>query len=367
MKILFINSQFERGGAARVASILANGLKRKGHEVVLVTDWSNWRCSYDLDENIPIKEIQTKGYNSTFLSKLRKWLECSKRIRSYIKDERPDVIISIEAMMYLCSWLGNIGLKTPLIAADHTSFNRKIDPIIDYVRYHLYSRADGLSILTEKDKKLLGNKYPQKTVIYNPLSFPILNAQVKRRKNILCAGRIESWEIKGFDIIIEIWGRISHKYPDWTLEIAGTSNNKDELERLLKIIRKNDVINRVKLLGHVENMKALYSESSIFALSSRMEGFPMVLMEAMSQGCACVAFEVNGATNEMMDESSGFIIKDGDYNDFQNKLEVLLSNEDKRLSISNNALKKVEKFSVSNFISEWEDLIDKTVRQGVAK
>ena len=360
MKILFINDQFERGGAGRVAAIQCNGLKQRGYEVVLVTDSLHWKETYHVDESIPRREIVVKTTQPGFVAKLRKWLLCSKEIRKHIKAEKPDVIIAIQSMMFLCAYLGNLGLRVPIIAADHTSFNRKIDPIIDFVRYHLYSRADGLSILTHKDEGLLGNKYPKKTVIYNPLSFPVLDKTTVREKRILCAGRLEDWKIKGFDRMIGIWATICNKYPEWTLDIAG-SGTESSIEYLTSLISSYNIKGRVCLLGQVNNMKDLYSRSCIFALSSRMEGFPMVLMEAMSQGCACVAFSVGGASNEMLDKESGYIVEDGDCDGFSKRIEELISDSETRKSLSIHAIHKASAFTVDGFIDEWINLIHKTV------
>lgn len=182
MKVLLLNSQFERGGAGRVAAILSNELARRGYDLSIVTDWSHWGHTYVLDNNIPILEITTKETKKGNVAKLIKWLKCVCNIRKYIMREKPDIIIATESMMFLCAWLARMFNRVPIIAADHTSFNRKIDPIIDLVRYKLYAKSDGLSILTQKDFNLLGTKYPQKKVIYNPLSFPILNHITKRRK-----------------------------------------------------------------------------------------------------------------------------------------------------------------------------------------
>lgn len=358
MKILFINNQFERGGAARVAAILCNELSRRGHNIHVVTDWLNFKHTYVIDSNIPIHEIKIYGAQRNIFGKLKKWLKCSYDIRMAIKKVKPDIIIATESMMFLCAWLANIGIKTPIFAADHTSFNRKIDLIIDFVRYKLYAKADGLSILTMRDKKILGDKFPRKKVIYNPLPFTILNHEVKRRKNILCAGRLEVWKIKGFDIILKIWADIQHKYPDWTLEIAGSANNQTSYEYMNKLIEELKLANRVKLLGQVDDMQSLYSESSIFALPSRIEGFPMVLMEAMSQGCACVAYSISGASEEMMKSDSGIIVKDGDIESFKTGLEKLLISDDLRSHYSFNSMKDASRFSVEAFIASWESYIN---------
>ena len=363
MKILFINDQFERGGAGRVAAVLCNELHhRKDYEVSLVCDSKHWEPLYHIDVDIPVREIVVKTLKPGFAEKLLKWKRCINDIRRYIKEEKPDIIIATQAMMFLCAYLANRGLHVPIIAADHTSFSRKVNPIIDFIRYHLYSKADGLSILTQKDFRLLGDKYPQKKVIYNPLSFPVLDKQVVRRKNILCAGRLEVWEIKGFDIIVDIWSRIHAKYPDWVLEIAGDGTEASHNYMKQMLVEKG-VQDHVRLLGRVSDMKSLYAESSIFALPSRMEGFPMVLMEAMSQGCACVAFSVGGSSDEMMSEKSGLLMPDGDASSFEAALVRLIENGKERELFSQNAIKEVSRFSVDFFMDEWEKLINETLKK----
>lgn len=357
MKILVVNDQFERGGAGRVAAVLCNGLYDKGYDITIATDFIHWKNTYYIDPRIPILQINSK----TSGNKIKRWLDCSFVIRKYLKKENPDLIIAIQSLMYLVTWVANWGIGIPVIAADHTSFNRKIHPIIDFIRYHLYCRADGLSILTKKDEKLLGSKYPRKRVIYNPLSFPILNKDTIKRSNILCAGRLESWDIKGFDIMLNIWKDIEYKYPSWTLEIAGAGNGNSE-KKIIEMIHNRGLENRVRLLGHVNDMKDLYAKSSIFALSSRMEGFPMVLMEAMSQGCACVAFSVGGASDEMMSEQSGALIDDGNLDAFKYALEQLMSNSHRRNFCSKNAIIEASRFTVDSFVTSWIDYINDIIK-----
>ena len=359
MKILFVNDQYERGGAGRVAAILANQLYEKGYDITLVHDYTNWNVTYFINEKIPKKAIITKSIGTGQLAKISKWYKCIRTIRKYIREDNPDIIIATQAMMFLCCYIANINLNIPIIAADHTSFTRRINPIIDFVRYRLYSKSAGLSILTEKDSKILGEKYPQKQVIYNPISFHLLEKPLIRKKRVLCVGRLEVWEIKGFDIIIKIWSKLADKYPDWTLEIAGTGDEDSKLH-LEKMIKDYNLSSCV-LLGHVDNMKYLYETSEIFALPSRIEGFPMVLMEALSQGCSCVAFEVGGATYEMLDKGAGIVIQDGDEESFKDALEYLMKSPQKRKLYANNAVKCVHKFSVENFVNSWESLIVKTI------
>ena len=358
MKLLLVNDQFERGGAGRVAAIMCNGFYSEGIDITVATDKLHWHDTYKINSNIPIVDIDTKSCGNRFF----KWLKCSKKIRCYVKNYRPDCIIAVQSMMFFVTWLACLGLKVPIIAADHTSFSRKIHPLIDFIRYHLYSRASALSILTKKDERLLGEKFPNKRVIYNPLSFPVLQCKKLRKKTILCVGRFESWHVKGFDIIFDVWEKIHEKYPEWLLEIAGSGDQKFQGE-ILEMISQRNILHRVKLLGHVDNMKDLYSETSIFVLCSRTEGFPMVLMEAMSQGCACIAFSVGGATEEMMSKDSGLLIPDNDILGLSNALEKLISDDLQRLNFSKNAMSEVARFSEESFIDNWLKLLKNTIKK----
>ncbi len=364
MKILFVNDQYERGGAGRVAAILANQLYAKGYDIISVYDYQNWGHTYNVNDKIPRRLIITQSTKVGILDKTLKWWNCIKSIRRYIKEEKPDIIIATQAMMFFCCYIANMNIGIPIIAADHTSFTRRINPLLDFVRYRLYAKANGLSILTKKDFKVLGDKYPNKQVIYNPISFPILATPRIRKKRILCVGRLEVWDIKGFDLIIKIWAELAPKYPEWTLEIAGPGDSKSKAY-LKKMIEDNKLSSCI-LLGQVDDMKNLYSSSEIFALPSRMEGFPMVLMEAMSQGCACIAFEVGGATNEMLDENSGIIVKDGDIEAFKQALITLIKDKTIRELYSINAINSVKKFSVDEFVDSWECLIHKTHNKNIS-
>ena len=363
MKILLINNQFSIGGAARVAAIMCNSFYERGYDLCVMTDYLSYELGYGFNKNISLSPLVTKDYTGKCLHKLRAAIHIIQNIRRTIQSFHPDVIITIQADMYLRTLLAGLFLDCTIIAADHSTITHKYDLITDFTRSYLYRFADGLSILTEKDRKLLGQKFPNKEVIYNPLSFPIKREEHNnRRMNILCAGRLDAWKIKGFDIMLNIWASINDKYPDWDLEIAG-SGNQDSVEFLQHKIEDLGLQNRVKLLGFVEDMKSLFGETSIFALPSRVEGFPMVLMEALSQGCASVSFSIQGATNEMVLPNAGLVIEDGDFDGFKKAICTLLDSASLRQRLSLKARESVERFSVDSFINHWIDFINKTLER----
>lgn len=360
MKILLVVDQFEDGGAARVACTMCNEFKGRGYDIQVVTSTNRESIKYDLEKEIPLLYAPFRPARRDGLSRFLAMFVTAKHIRKHLKSVKPDVVISIQANSYIRAWLANRFLGYPLIVADHTSFARRMDFINTFTRHHLYKYADGISILTKRDEKLLGKKYPQKVVIYNPLTWPLLKEKSTRNKTVLAAGRFEIWRIKGFDLLLTAWGQLSKRFPDWTLQIAGTGT-EDNVATVKALIKSNEVQNSVELLGQVVDMKTLYSQTGVFALSSRVEGMPMVLLEAMSQGCPCVAFDVGGASTEMLENGGGIVVKDGDVEGFQNALSRLMENEDIRESMSDGAVVSAGHFSVDSFMDKWIKLINNSI------
>ena len=362
MKILLINNQFAIGGAARVAATMCDQFLKMNIDLHIITDNLNWPYDYKFRDGAVFHTIDLNPNLKSKKNKIKKAIQCIKNIRRFIKQVSPDVIIAIQADMYIRTLIAKSGINIPLIVADHNSFSTYAhDSITNFIRKHLYGLADGLTILTKKDAKILGSKYLHKKVIYNPLSFPPLqHNNHERQKNILCVGRLDAWQIKGFDTILSIWADLQSNYPEWKLQIAG-SGNESSMQYMEQLIALNNLNGRVDLLGQVTDMQSLYQSSSIFALPSRVEGFPMSLLEAMSQGCACVAFEVNRSSNEMMGDDSGILVADNDTNSLKNALEGLIKSPQIRKNLSNNAISRSKLFSPIRFGKEWIEYINQTI------
>ena len=362
MKLLIVNDQFENGGAGRVTATMCCELSKRGYDIEIITDNINFSISYTLPKYIRIHSVEFISKKTGTLARVLSLFDTAKKIRLLIKNVNPDLILAIQGNGYIRTFIANRGTGIPIIAVDHTSFERKMDIINTFTRHYLYQFADGLSILTKRDEKLLGKKYPHKRVIYNPLTYPLLQDKTTREKTVLCVGRFDIWKIKGFDLIIDIWSDLHAKYPDWKLVFAGTG--KDENVNYIKsLVRERHLDYSTRFLGQVNDMKTLYSHSGIFALPSRIEGFPMVLLEAMSQGCPCVAFNVGGASEEMIEKGAGNVITDGDIESFKHALSELMGDEDKRNACSQKAIKSASRFTVECFGDAWERMIKDTLQQ----
>lgn len=342
MRILVNIDHMESGGAARVTSVLCNGLAARGHEVVLAYDLQR-ETRYPLDERIRRTDNHVPRRGKSHLAGVVRMLERVLRYKQILRDVQPDLTVGVEPEPYLYARLASIGLRVPVVAIDHTSYRRKQHWFTRWIRWRAYGWADRVSILSHADEAILGHRIPKKVAIHNPLPFPICETETKREKIVLCVGRNDAWEVKGLDRMLRLWEGIAPTHPDWQLVIAGVTSNETHPQ--------------VQFLGAVKDMQTLYRRAAIFALPSRIEGFPMSLLEAGSQGCPCIAFALGKVTEEIYENGkSGIIVADEDEQTFAAQLSRLMDDTDLRKSFSRAIREEMRRFSVEQFIDAWEQL-----------
>lgn len=354
MKIVFLNQDISGGGAEKVTSLVSACLLKRGYDVGLMTNTFK-PFAYDFERGIQRHALfqNEKEWHSRF-----SFFYMVKNVRRMLKKETPDVIIGVMPYMILVAVVASVGLKTKVIASDHTTIDRPVNPHIRFIKSFVYRYADAVTLLTQTDYNILGNKLPQKVVIANPLAYPCIEkVENTRKKIILAIGRLDVWRIKGFDILIEAWSKIAYKYPDWTLELAGdgSDSNKQYLENLAV---QYNVEKQLVFLGFIKNIDKVMRESSIFVLSSRIEGFGMVLVEAMSQGCACVGFNCGGRQREIItSEKEGLLINTFSSSLLADNIEKLIINDEMRLHIAENAVIRARAFNLDTITDRWESLL----------
>ena len=191
----------------------------------------------------------------------------------------------------------------------------------------------------------------------NPLAFHAVTSLPPKEPTIIAAGRLEDWHTKGFDILIKAWARICEVHPTWTLKIAGAGTRQQE-EFILNLAKKANIKDRVELLGFQEDLKSLFNKAAIFVLSSRYEGFGLVLIEAMSQGCACIAADYNGRQKEIItNNQNGITIKPDNIEELSGALTKLLINDKFRQEIAEKAIERSHFYDINNIAEKWEQLL----------
>lgn len=356
MTIFILVYNLTNGGAERVASLWARGFAEVGHNVFLVIGDDISPVTYTVPESVKIRSIAS--YKP--LSPLR-YIDRLHKLRKLVVKENPDVILGILGRA-LWAKMVTMDKKIPIINTEHNSFERPasapMSRSVEFDKFQKNKLYDKVTVLTQADKDFIGNRLKNVVVLPNPLAFePIEVSKIEvKKKIILAAGRLNVWHTKGFDNLIKAWGLIQKKYPDWKLRIIGSGKERD-YDYLNNLAKQNGVENALELAGFIDDPVPCYREASVFVLSSRYEGFGMVLIEAMSQGCACVACDYKGRQSEIItNENEGFVCPPDDYIDLAKALDRVLSDDELRHKIQLGAIKRSEFYSVENTTKRWEEI-----------
>lgn len=360
MKLLFFIYNLTGGGAERVLSILANNFVSNGNSVRVVYTSYLKECTYQL--NPAIEEInlfgRSQGDSRLFFFLYRVFIKIVKyiRIRRQVQNYKPDIVISFLTPNNNDVILSLLGNKTPLIVCEHSKFSRYYGFVTNLSRFILYRFATAITVLTEKDYEKYKIKYPQLYYLPNPVQkINYKERSVVRNKIVLAAGRVNQWKIKGFDTLINCWNDLADEYPDWKCQIVG-AYSESSINELKKAVKKRG-FEKVEFLGFRKDIANLMASSEVFCLTSRIEGFPMVLVEAMNARCCCISFDVcNGPSEIIEDNKSGLLVKNQDVEELKDKLRLVINCEELRRRLSSNTINSIEKYSIDRILERWNHL-----------
>lgn len=353
MKILIICRCLGIGGAERVATSWANGLQNLNNSVYVLTDTSIPQ-TYHLANHIEILPLPNNLYKSSGIKQnFFNRYAYIKEVKKIIDEKSIDVIIKImhvNAMELLLARKFS-KRKPPIIMTDHNSYERPSSVPMSltskFQKFWLNRYFDKVTVLTQRDKEITDRHHLHNVeVLYNPVTLrPIENANIKRENIVLAVGRLDSWHVKGFDNLIKAWNIISKKYPEWKLKIVG--NGKESTKKYLKSLSSNP--KQLEIAEFNQNVEEEYRQAQIFVLSSRYEGWGLVLVEAMSQGCACIACDYCGRQSEIIDDhKNGILCKPDDVESLANNIDKLVSDSKLRSNLQHNAPKNIDTFSEEN-------------------
>lgn len=347
MKILICVHNLANGGAERVASLWANGFINKGDEVTIVLAEKDAPIEYDISSKVLIENIWTGG--SPFFRYLKKIV----KLRRIIMRTEADVAIGVMAPWDIWLLLAALGLKTKPVFTIHNAVDLNADK---YTKRHTISIPRFfpiVTVLTNTDYDLIKTKIVNSYVMPNPLAFDAIYVPEKKENIILASGRLDAWYVKGFDTLIKAWGLVSNNHPGWKLQLAGRGDDKS-VEFINNLVEENGIQSSFELLGFRTNILEDYDRASIFAFTSRYDGFGMVLIEAMSRGCACVACDFEGRQAEIVINGiNGLLCEPEDVNSIANALEKLISDQELRKSLQRNATIRASYYSLNNTIERW--------------
>lgn len=383
-KITLVISSLRGGGAERVLSNMAGYWAEKGWDITILTLFhGNEPISYDLHPRVLHHDLLTSTLHKNprpdrqsmeALRNLFKALSPSERkvvvrdmvlivaLRHAIRDTNPDTIISFIDVTNVCVLLATHNLHFPVIVSE------RCDPRQgstgnegwDRLRHRLYPNARHVVVLDGDSLSFFDDDVRQRArVIPNAAMPPRFSrvepeeTQKKTGRTLLAMGRLDHG--KGFDLLLEAFSRIAPRQSSWSLEIWGQGPLRSSLESLASELGLNG---RVRFPGFTRNRDDVMRQADLFVLSSRFEGFPNVLLEAMASGLPVVSFDCpTGPSRIVRNDIDGLLVPPLDVAALSENLERLMENHAERQRLASRAPEVIERFDVDAVMGRWEELV----------
>ena len=376
MRIIYLLKSFAaKGGEERVMADKMNYLVSHGHEIVLVTfEQGKHSLVYPLHPSIIHKDLDTRFFTVTkepfyrkviLLHNLRQ--QFTKRLTNVINQKKTDMLISTIYPLKNIRLLSKIKKTTgvPFLLESHIAFKavvRQSDfkkgtfkyyiaKIYDEWNLRAMRHCNALITLTEGDAQNWRRYSDKVEIIPNPVTYiPEQTEQIKKDPyRIIAVGRLHSQ--KGFDLLIEAFAMIATSIPNWHIDIYG--HGIDE-ELLKTMIRDRQLEGKIVLKGLTDKIFDEYRRSQFFVLSSRYEGFGLVLVEAMSCGIPCVSFRCEYGPEDIINNGvDGLLVTDGDVKELAAMILWMATHDKERHDFGVKAQESVRRYNIEVIMKQW--------------
>lgn len=371
MKIVIVGNNFNMGGIQRVSKVIGEKIA-EAHNVYFYSVY-NTNNYYNIENNFidasfpltvefflrlyskslrTIESVIRKGefsqarYKKAFLNKLI----------HFIENNNIDIVILTSPVLITSIFYLKRNTKAKYIAWLHNNYDTYINKYTKGYNQEFYKglkSADKVVCLTKYDYTKYSLLNDKTTYIYNPLTIDNKRTSELTNKKICFTGRIE-FEHKGIDRLLKV---AKYLPSDWKIELAGTGK-KDQVAKLKKIIKDERLEQKIIFKGPLkEELINHYLESSIYLMTSRWEGMPLVLAEAMSFGLPIVAFEQTGSSEVLDGGNFGVLIENGNIEEMVKQLKKLVNSFDLRKEYQKLSLQRVQDFDMKKIIGKWLSLI----------
>ncbi len=375
MKLLYIYTALTtKGGTDRVLTSKANWLSEHGYDVMIVTDSQMGRDpAFPLSANVRLNDLAIdfgKEYGHNFFVRVFVYIRLmylyKKKLATVIRKERPDIIIStlgrdigfLHKVKGKCKCIGEAHTTKKYIRNFHLLESKNIlfKYLTKYFRWRMdrnIAKLDTLVVLADEHRDNWKINIPV-LVIPNFLSFYPDKQSCCLNKQVIMVGRYN--DAKGYDYLIPAWEIVQKYHSDWILNVYGSGELHDQV---IGWIRERHLEDSIILHEPTDDIMDKYLESSICVLSSRYEGFPLVIMEAMSCGVPCVSFDCPfGPRNIIKNGEDGILVEYLNTRALADNICKLIEDEQFRIHLGIKSKQNIQRFSQDNIMKIWTNLFE---------
>jgi len=370
-RITLVISHLQMGGAERVLVELANHWVSCGWAVTVI-DFSRPGTppAFPLDARVSEVSLDLQGGSRSPISAVVGNIRRITALRGAIRRSKPDIVLSLMNRTNVLTVFSMTATGIPVIVSEHTAPNGTLSWIWGALRELAYRRATFVVMLTTDALAQMSPTIRRRgRVIPNPLPSQFLAMEVGEEGasrdegpdglTIMGLGRLAPE--KGFDVLIEAFARIAASWPNARLVIWGEGEERDRLERLRA---KLDLIERIDLPGATPRPERELRSATVFVLSSRLEGLPMTLLEAMALGRAVIACDCDyGPRDIVRDGVDGVLVPPEDVEALAATIDALLGDSGRRASLGQRAVEVRERFAIGAVSERWDKLFREAAPQ----
>ena len=386
---------YSAGGVERVVSFKASYFAEQlGYDVtIIVTEGRGRDCYFPLSDKVKVINFELgfeELWKASFMKKVYLYLTKQRQYKRLLKTElihiRPDITISmlrreINFLTDIPDGSKKIG-ELHVNRANYRNFEANDSNLIKrlFAKFWMRSlvgklrRLDQLVVLTEKSK-VSWPELSNVTVIPDPITilreketvnsveFAVAGKRGVGVNRVVTIGRYAYQ--KGYDLLLQAWAELSRireleNGEEWTLDIYGQGDQTDYRQLMTELGIDS---NKCHLNGPVEDVVKAYQDSSIFVLSSRFEGFGMVLIEAMACGLPVVSYDCPAGPDEIItDGVDGLLVPSGDVHALAEKLMTLMSDENLRKRLGQQARQTARRYEMTTIADQWTALFEKVIK-----
>jgi glycosyltransferase involved in cell wall biosynthesis len=360
------------GGVERVLTLKANYFAEHfGYDItIILTDGKGKPFAYPLSDKIKVVHLDINFeelWTCSFLKKIFVYLKKQRIFKRRLTEElmriRPDITVSL--LRREINFINGIKDGSKKIGelhvnrANYRNFEANDTNVIKRIFERFWmknlvshlKRLDRFVVLTHEDGASWSD-LPKVEVIPDPLSFSPQVQSSLSSKRIIAAGRYVYQ--KGFDLLLHAWASVEKRCPDWELVIFG-AGDRTPYERLSSEL----LLQRCSLNGPTADIEKEYLNSSLFAFSSRFEGFGMVLIEAMACGLPVVSFACPcGPKDIITDGIDGILVENGKVSQLAEKIIYMIEHPEERTRMGANAVRKSERYKIDRLAKDWQQLFE---------
>ena len=362
------------GGVERVLTLKANYFAEQfGYDItIILTEGKGKPLFYPLSEKVSVinldinfEELWTCSFVKKIFVYLRKQRQFKKRLTAELMRLRPDITVSL--LRREINFINDIKDGSRKIGelhinrANYRNFEANDSNFIKNLFARLWSKnllshlrkLDKLVILTEKDREAW-TELDNVVAIPDPLPFIPESVSPLTEKRVVAIARYS--HEKGIDMLLKAWAVAEKDAVDWRLDVFG-DGDRAPYEQMIDELRIDR--NRCQLHPRTNDVEQEYCSSSVFVLSSRFEGFGMVLIEAMACGLPVVSFDCPwGPRSIIADGEDGLLAENGNVKALADKMACLMNDESLRKSMAMAGMKNVQRFSIEQIAERWKAVFD---------